>query len=235
MFLFVGTYHDNPFGFFDLFVKRGAAIVVSVAALTAWFAVVFPVLAPFRTTWAAPWIHAIVLLPVIVALPWIHARIRAVLDRRWLGRRYSTIDAVKHFLGTLRSATTEALLIDRAQAGLEEIFGAKATVHLGASAPAGPVDQEVLVRSADRIVGRFLMGPRHSEAPYFSEDVALLDVARRRVLATSSTTSTCRSGSRSRSSARASCPCTRAAPSSRRCARRSTRTSCSTRSTRSPA
>ncbi len=174
VFLFVGTYHDNPFEFFDLFVKRGAAILLSVAALTAWFAVVFPVLEPFRTTWAAPWIHAIVLLPVVVALPWIHARIRAVLDRRWLGRRYSTIEAVKHFLGTLRSATTEALLIDRAQAGLEEIFGANATVHLGASAPAGPVAQEVLVRSADRIVGRFLMGPRQSEAPYFSEDVALL-------------------------------------------------------------
>jgi hypothetical protein len=174
VFLFVGTYHDNPFEFFDLFVKRGAAILLSVAALTAWFAVIFPVLAPFRTTWAAPWIHAIVLLPVVVALPWIHARIRAVLDRRWLGRRYSTIEAVKHFLGSLRSATTEALLIDRAQAGLEEIFGAKATVHLGASAPAGPVAQEVLVRSADRIVGRFLMGPRQSAAPYFSEDVALL-------------------------------------------------------------
>ena len=28
VFLFVGTYHDNPFEFFDLFVKRGAAIVV---------------------------------------------------------------------------------------------------------------------------------------------------------------------------------------------------------------
>ena len=175
VFLFVGTYHENPFQFFDLFVKRGAAIILSVAVLTAWFAIVFPALKPFGTTWAAPWIYAIVLLPVVVALPWIHGRIRDVLDRRWLGRRYSTIEAVKHFLGTLRSATTEALLIDRAQTGLEEIFGAKATVLLGASdAPGIPVAQEIPVRSGDRIVGRFLMGPRLSEAPYFSEDVALL-------------------------------------------------------------
>jgi signal transduction histidine kinase len=175
VFLFVGTYHENQFEFFDLFVKRGAAIVLSVAVLTAWFAIVFPALKPFGTTWAAPWIYAIVLLPVVVALPWVHGRIRDVLDRRWLGRRYSTIEAVKHFLGTLRSATTEARLIDRAQTGLEEIFGAKATVLLGAAdAPGVPVAQEVPVRSGDRIVGRFLMGTRLSEAPYFSEDLALL-------------------------------------------------------------
>jgi signal transduction histidine kinase len=175
VFLFVGTYHENPFGFFDLFVKRGAAIILSVAVLTAWFAIVFPALKPFGTTWAAPWIYAIVLLPVVVALPWIHGRIRDVLDRRWLGRRYSTIEAVKHFLGTLRSATTEARLIVLAQTGLEEIFGAKATVLVGEAGAAGPhAAQEVPVRSGDRIVGRFLMGPRLSEAPYFSEDVALL-------------------------------------------------------------
>ena len=175
VFLFVGTYHENQFEFFDLFVKRGAAIILSVAVLTAWFAIVFPALKPFGTAWAAPWIYAIVLLPVVVALPWIHGRIRDVLDRRWLGRRYSTIEAVKHFLGTLRSATTEALLIDRAQTGLEEIFGAKATVLLGTSdAPGISVAQEVPVRSGDRVVGRFLMGTRLSEAPYFSEDLALL-------------------------------------------------------------
>jgi hypothetical protein len=175
VFLFVGTYHENQFQFFDLFVKRGAAIVLSVAVLAAWFALVFPVLEPFGGSWAAAWIYAIALLPVVVALPWIHGRVREMLDRRWLGRRYSTIEAVKHFLGTLRSATTEALLIDRAQAGLEEIFGAKATVLVGAGdAPGIPVAQEIPVRSGDRIVGRFLMGARLSEAPYFSEDLALL-------------------------------------------------------------
>jgi signal transduction histidine kinase len=175
VFLFVGTYHENQFQFFDLFVKRGAAVLLSVAALTAWFGVVFPALKPFGTSWAAPWIYAIALLPVVVALPWVHRRVRAVLDSRWLGRRYSTIEAVKHFLGTLRSATTEPMLIVRAQTGLEEIFGASATVLLGTgNAPAVPFAVEVPVRSGDRTVGRFLMGPRLSEAPYFSEDLALL-------------------------------------------------------------
>ncbi len=46
---------------------------------------------------------------------------------------------------------------------------------IGSSTAAGaPTTQDVPVRSGDRTVGRFLMGPRLSEAPYFSEDVALL-------------------------------------------------------------
>jgi signal transduction histidine kinase len=175
VFLFVGTYHENPFQFFDLFAKRGASILVSLAALTIWFALVFPALEMFTRSWTAPWIYAVALLPVVVALPWIHGRIRSVFDRRWLGRRYATVEAVKHFLGALRSATTEAQLVERAQAGLAEIFGAPATVLIGSSPAAGSdAGQEIPVRSGERIVGRFLMGPRVSEAPYFSEDVALL-------------------------------------------------------------
>ena len=175
VFLFVGTYHENPFQFFDLFAKRGASIVVSLAALTVWFALIFPALQPFARSWTAPWIYAVALLPLVVALPWIHGRIRSVFDRRWLGRRYATVEAVKHFLGALRSATTEAQLVEQAQSGLGEIFGAQATVLIGSSPAAGAdATQEVPVRSGDRTVGRFLMGPRLSEAPYFSEDVALL-------------------------------------------------------------
>ena len=135
---------------------------------------VFPALHR-SAAWTAPWIYAVALLPLVVALPWLHGRIRAVLDRRWLGRRYSTVEAVKHFLGGLRSATTEAQLVERAETGLGEIFGAQATVLIGSSAATvAAAAQEIPVRSGDRIVGRFVMGPRQSEAPYFSEDVALL-------------------------------------------------------------
>ena len=103
MFFFVASYHENRFEFFDLFVKRGVSLIVTIAALTAWFA----------ASWAAPWLDAIVLLPLAVSLPWIYARLGALLDRRWLGRRFSTIEAVKHFFGRLRSATTEALKAER--------------------------------------------------------------------------------------------------------------------------
>ena len=54
-------------------------------------------------------------LPFVAALPWMHARIAAVLDRRWLGRRFTTVEAVKQFLAALRSATTEAQLVEHAE------------------------------------------------------------------------------------------------------------------------
>ncbi len=115
VFLFVGTYHENPFQFFDLFVKRGVSIVVSVRGPDGMVRPGFsgaPAVRPelggrrgFTRSCSCP---------LVVALPWIHGRIRAVLDRRWLGRRYATVEAVKHFLGALRSATTEAQLVERA-------------------------------------------------------------------------------------------------------------------------
>ena len=177
VFIFVGTYFENRFQFFDLFVKRGVSLVVTMAALALIFAVALPLpfLQPIAPRSVAPWIYAAILLPVVSLLPWVHGRIAAVLDRRWLGRRYTTVEAVKHFLASLRSATTEPQLVDRAQAGLEEIFGAPATVVIGGhAAPVMAVAQEVPIRSGDRILGRFFMGPRVSEAPYFSGDVSLL-------------------------------------------------------------
>jgi anti-sigma regulatory factor (Ser/Thr protein kinase) len=175
VFMFVGTYNENRFQFFDLFVKRGASMVVTLAVLAASFALFLPVLRLFAQNWAAPWVFAVVLLPAAIAIPWLNRHVADTLDRRWLGRRYTAVDAVKHFIGSLRSATTEEQLRQRAQSGLEEIFGAKADVLVGDATTAGATsEQEILVRSGDRIVGRFVMGPRASDAPYFSQDIALL-------------------------------------------------------------
>jgi signal transduction histidine kinase len=175
LFMFVGTYFENRFQFFDMLVKRGVSLLATVGILTTWFAITQPLLQRLDTSWAAPWIYAVCLLPVAAALPWIHGRIGAILDLRWLGRRFATVDAVKHFLSGLRSATTEAQLVERAQAGLEEIFGAPVTVVIGpTSGSTSQAAQEIPIRSGGVTIGRFLMGPRASEAPYFSEDVALL-------------------------------------------------------------
>ena len=175
LFMFVGTYFENRFQFFDMLVKRGVSLLATVGILTTWFAITRPLLQRLDTSWAAPWIYAVCLLPVAAALPWVHGRIGAILDLRWLGRRFTTVDAVKHFLSGLRSATTEAQLVERAQAGLEEVFGAPVTVVIGpVSGPTFQAAQEIPIRSGGITIGRFLMGPRASEAPYFSEDVALL-------------------------------------------------------------
>jgi signal transduction histidine kinase len=112
-----------------------------------------------------------------MSLPWLHRWIGTILDRWWLGRGFGTVDAVKHFLAGLRSATTEEQLIESAQAGLTRIFDAPAAVRLESRpqpAPEFDVVEDVEVWAGAGMVGRFLMGTRRSDAPYFSEDIALL-------------------------------------------------------------
>ena len=177
-FMFVGTYFEYRFEFFDLFIKRGLALVVTTMALVAWFAIALPWLKSYESLSAAPWIYAIALLPVAMSLPWLHARLGAMLDRRWLGRRYTAVGAVKRFLAGLRSATTDDQLIERAESGLREIFGAPAAVvldeHSATRSTMFDVAQEAPLGTTGRVHGRLLLGDRQSEAPYFSEDIALL-------------------------------------------------------------
>lgn len=171
-FLFVGAYFESRYEFFDVLVKRGLSVLVTIGALWAFFS--FRILSDVNDA-AMPWVYAVMLLPIALALPWIHGRISSELDRRWLGRRFTTVDAVKHFVATLRSATTETQLVELAQQALSDIFGAPALVRLDPMPPR-PFDalQEAPIRTAAGVHGSVLMGARVSEAPYFSEDIALL-------------------------------------------------------------
>jgi hypothetical protein len=176
MFVFVATYSESRFEFFDLFVKRGLSMLVALAVLIVTFALGLPWLRRLDTGVQAAWIFAIVLLPAVLALPWLQARVAAVLDRRWLGRQFTPGEAVQTFITALRSAATEADLVERARRSLSEIFAAPALVLIG---DARPPDDFEAVQTTDvpRTNGRsarFVLGPRMSEAPYFSEDVALL-------------------------------------------------------------
>ena len=176
LFVFVSTYYENRFQFFDLFVKRGVPLLAMAVILTAWFAAVLPVLAPAGVAGAAPWVFAVTLLPVVALAPWLYGRVGRVLDRRWLGRRYSTVEAVTRFLSGLRSATSEATLTARAEEGLSEIFRAPAMVRLDGPGTPAPfeVRHEEAVTSPSGAAATFLLGPRESDAPYFSQDAALV-------------------------------------------------------------
>lgn len=76
----------------------------------------------------------------------------------------------------MRSATSEAEAVTRAEEGLTDIFRAPATVQAGETAtpPAFDVRHETPVGPVHGTAGRFLLGPRAGDAPYFSQDVALL-------------------------------------------------------------
>ncbi len=175
-FLFVAAYFEHRFEFFDLFVKRGLSLLLTIAALAATFALLLPILQSYDGNPAEPWVYAIVLLPVVTALPWLYARVSATLDRRWLGRRFTTVEAVTRFLSELRSAVNEDQLIERAERSLTAIFDAEIRVQLAPSQNQPPfaVVQEVNMRPGEPAGGRILLGARASEAPYFREDVTLL-------------------------------------------------------------
>jgi hypothetical protein len=175
-FLFVAAYFEHRFEFFDLFVKRGLSLALTIALLTGTFALLRPVLQSVHANPAAPWILAVILLPMVTALPWLYGRVSAVLDRRWLGRRFTTVEAVTHFLAELRSATNEDQLVERAERGLAEIFDAEVRVQLSPAQtpPSFAVVEQVDLRPDDSSAGRVLLGARVSEAPYFREDVTLL-------------------------------------------------------------
>ncbi|HEU5179193.1 MAG TPA: histidine kinase [Candidatus Polarisedimenticolia bacterium] len=184
LFLFAGTYFDNRFEFFDLFVKRGMAFLVTLVFLTAYFAVVPPRLARLSLAWASPWVHALTLLPVVLTLPAIYHGISRWLDNVWLGRQFSGAEAVKHFLAGIQSATEEESLVREAESRLQEIFHAPARVLLGdataqrsdeAGACAKEADLEISIgRGADR-AGVIRLGRRATQIPFFSQDVELLE------------------------------------------------------------
>jgi signal transduction histidine kinase len=186
LFLFAGTYFDNRFEFFDLFIKRGMAFLITLVFLTAYFALVPPRLAHLPLAWASPWVHALTLLPAALALPAIYHATSRWLDNVWLGRQFSGAEAVKHFLEGIQSATEEASLVREAESRLKEIFHAEAQVLLGdredafRQEPPGSCMRseeaglEVPIGRGAGRVGAIRLGRRTTQIPFFSQDVEVL-------------------------------------------------------------
>lgn len=132
-FLFVGTFYQQRFRFYDIFVKRGLFVLACVAMLG---------------------VHRLIfkdqywtLLPLVVFLPRIFRWIEGWVDRVLLHRRFTTASAARHFLHGLDGAEDEAELNRMAAARLKDIFRAEALVEggslqLGARAQNAPVLSE---------------------------------------------------------------------------------------------
>jgi signal transduction histidine kinase len=177
-FFFVGTYYENRFTFFDIFVKRGTFFFFVIIFLVAYFTWVPPLIEAVRLRPIARWAFVLTLLPFFMLLPWLYQKLEIWLDRAWLGRTFSNIEAVKFFLGGVRNATTEAELVRQAEVWLRAIFQAEASVALDPEAPDAaapfPIRQQASIRSQGRTIGTIRLGRRTNDTPYFSSDLALL-------------------------------------------------------------
>lgn len=179
-FVFVGLYYDYRYDFFDLVVKRGLFFFGVFGVLLLCFGVTSPWMVGIDNHLELALILTVLGLPLILFTPYLHNRFSAWLDRIWLGRLYSPLDAGKKFLSDLHEVTTEGELIDRARASLSDIFQAEARFRVpGGERPEerpGGFESmiETTVRGDDGLLGTVRMGQRRSKMPYFSEDAALL-------------------------------------------------------------
>jgi len=175
-FISVGTYFRNRFDFFDAFVKQGAYFLLGLVVLTALFTGIAPMVDQLELGWARPWVYAVFMLPIVFGSPWVYRRLGEWLDRVWLGRRFTTVEAVKYFLSEVKEAGTEEDLAGRAQKCLATIMQAPTRLSLGLDRPSTDFEPElqITIPSQGQPIGHILMGKRKSDEPFFSQDIALV-------------------------------------------------------------
>ena len=175
-FLVASVYFESRFEFYDLVVKRALMLLISIFVLGVYFAIVLPSLELLPDGVARPWLFAVALVPVAMVMPMILARNERWLDRIWLGREFTPVEAVKHVLAAMQPAIDEASLIDATEARLSEIFGSKIAVLVGSRAIFEPaVQMEIKLTSpVSGAIIRIVVLKQDSSRRFLSEDVALL-------------------------------------------------------------
>jgi hypothetical protein len=175
-FLIASVYFENRFEFYDLVVKRAVMILLSVVALGIYFVAVMPLLDSLPAGAARPWLFAFALVPMAMVMPWLLANVEHWLDRMWLGREFTPVEAVKHVLAAMQPAIDEASLIAAAEARLSEIFGAKIVILVGSRAifePTVHMDVKLMSPVSGAIV-RIVVLKEDRTRRFLSEDLTLL-------------------------------------------------------------
>jgi signal transduction histidine kinase len=173
-FLFVSTYYRSRFSFFDVFVKRGLYFFLILTSLTIYFAAFAPLLEEPRLEWIRPWIYAVTILPIVVGIPWLSRRLGEWLDRVWLGRQFSTLEAVTHFFPAIQGVTSEEDLIERAEERLATIMQGDIRILLEGEDAEGSYPLEIGIPTHSAAIGVIKAGKRKNETPYFDEDLRLM-------------------------------------------------------------
>jgi sensor histidine kinase YesM len=109
-------------------------------------------------------------------MPAILARLERWLDRMWLGREFTPVEAVKHVLAAMQPAIDEGSLIAATETRLSEIFGAKIAVLVGSRAifePAVQMDIKLTSPVSGAVV-RIVVLKDERTRRLLSEDLTLL-------------------------------------------------------------
>jgi hypothetical protein len=79
--LFLASYYERRFEFFDVFVKKSTLFFVLLLLLFGYFSVVPGLFVDRVPQEMLAWVYAVTLLPLAFAVPWLFARIEGWLDR----------------------------------------------------------------------------------------------------------------------------------------------------------
>ena len=175
-FLVASVYFEGRFEFYDLVVKRALMLLLVIVVLGMYFAMALPSLELLPGGAARPWLFAVALVPIALVMPPLVARIERWLDRIWLGREFTPVEAVKHVLAAMQPAIDETSLIAATEARLSEIFGAKIAVLVGSRAilePAVEMDLKLTSPVSGAVV-RLVVLKEERTRRFLSEDLTLL-------------------------------------------------------------
>jgi hypothetical protein len=175
-FLVASVYFENRFVFYDLVVKRATLLLASMLVLGLYVSLTLPWLSQVPAGAARPWLWAVALAPVPMVMRPLVAWLEAWLDRMWLGREFTPVDAVKHVLAAMQPATDEASLVRATEARLSEIFRSRIAVLTG-SETAGEAAIELEVAMPTPLSGepvRIAVVKAPGMRRILSEDLAML-------------------------------------------------------------
>jgi hypothetical protein len=175
-FLIATVYFESRFEFYDLVVKRALMLLISTFVLGMYFSIVLPSLELLPGGAARPWLFAVALVPIAMVMPLILSRNERWLDRIWLGRKFTQVEAVTHVLQAMQPAIDEASLVAAAEARLSEIFGAKIAILVGSRAIFEPsVQMDIKLTSpVSGAVVRIVVLKEEGTRRFLSEDLTLL-------------------------------------------------------------
>jgi signal transduction histidine kinase len=167
------VYFENRIEFYDLVVKRGVIMVLSLLLLAAALAVGLQSIDQMPGGAARPWLVAVGLLPVAMLLPWLHNRVGRALDRLWFGRDFTAVEAVKHVLASMQQATDERSLVAATDATLSEMFRRRVAILLeGQPIPERAMTTDIRTGTSPPL--RIAVINEPGTRPMLSEDLALL-------------------------------------------------------------
>ena len=112
------------------------------------------------------------LAPLWLAAPWIYGTLARIVDRVWLRRRFTAVEAERLFAAAVQAAECESDLCARSSAAFSEIFEAPAVVNFEPEPPA-PLDPGA-VTAPIGAHGFVTLAPRANSLPYLSDDRNLL-------------------------------------------------------------